>query len=140
MSFCRLGYILKFFLDNLEYQVSQALLVQSQDPDVRLISEIEIVMYFIRIVMTISRVMSLEHCYNTRMSTGHVKNINKSKLHLNKWRTSFLSNSFVKAASNILYWCKVVGNDKGILNLKDLNLFLKMPAAQLFLHAHKACQ
>ena len=50
--------------------------------------------------------------------TIHSRNINRSKLHLNKSGSIILSNNFVKAISSILHWYKIDGNNKGCLKVK----------------------
>ena len=55
--------------------------------------------------------------------TLHPISISKSKLHLNKSRTSILSSNFVKAFSNILDWHEMEGNNKGNCEVEECNSF-----------------
>ena len=60
-------------------------LVQSQDPDARLISQIDIHVFhlqYVSNVMAISRVMSLQYRYNIRISTGDNKTMKQTWLPL----------------------------------------------------------
>ena len=53
--------------------------------------------------------------------TIHSRNINRSKLHLNKSGSIILSNNFVKAMSSISHWYEIDGNNKGCLKVKECN-------------------
>ena len=49
------------------------------------------------------------------------RNINRSKLHLNKLGRVTLNNNFVKTIWSILHWYKIDGNNKGCLKVKECN-------------------